>query len=189
MPSSSQPNLPEPAGRRALFLYVVAWAAAGIAVAVLLLTLLRRDDEQVSVAPVEETELAVAARRGGCELRTGRRNAGLRPPVAGPRARPVAAGIYRTDQPESHLVGALRRGIVVIHYRPGLVEDRVDELHDLQRAQPRGTIVAPNARMPYALATTAWGRLLGCRAVGDETIDAVQLFRGRFVGGGPDSPP
>ena len=53
---------------------------------------------------------------------------------------------------------------------------------------PAGTILAPNGtRMPYALAVTAYRRLLGCPRVTPATLDAVQLFRGRFVGGGPEA--
>ena len=33
---------------------------------------------------------------------------------------------------------------------------------------------------------TAWRRLLGCSRFGGGTIDAIRLFRGRFIGTGPD---
>jgi hypothetical protein len=34
---------------------------------------------------------------------------------------------------------------------------------------------------------TAYRRLLGCRELSQPSIDAIQLFRGRFVGSGPDT--
>jgi hypothetical protein len=46
--------------------------------------------------------------------------------------------------------------------------------------------VTPNEDMPYLVAVVTWRRLLGCRTVSDVTTDAVQLFRGRYLGSGPD---
>jgi hypothetical protein len=81
----------------------------------------------------------------------------------------------------------MRHGIVVIQYRPGLSAGLLDVLTALQSAVPKGTIVAPNAtRMPYEVAATAWRRVLGCPRLDATTIDAVRLFRGRFVGSTPD---
>jgi hypothetical protein len=41
--------------------------------------------------------------------------------------------------------------------------------------------------MPFAVAVTAYRRLLGCRDLNQSSVDAIQLFRGRFVGSGPDA--
>lgn len=170
-------------------LYVAGWLALGTLVAAALLFVLRgSDDGQDALPPVRHTQLSVAAQQAGCELRAGARHRPGEPPVAGGRARPAAARFYESAPSERALVGALRRGVVVISYRPDVPPQQRELLRALQRVLPRGTIVAPNDRMPYAIAVTAWHRLLGCRRIGPQTLDALRLFRGRFVGAGPDSP-
>ncbi|MFP5363489.1 MAG: DUF3105 domain-containing protein [Thermoleophilia bacterium] len=173
----------------AITLYVVVWLATGFAAAAILLLVLRDgDDGKASLPPVQQTALRVAAQRAGCELRAGGGQRRDEPPVAGGPAAPAAPGFYGSAPPRSAIVGALRRGIVVISYRPDITREQRALLRALQDAVPRGTIVAPNEAMPFAIAVTAWRRLLGCRRAGPETIDALRLFRGRFVGEGPDSP-
>lgn len=143
-------------------------------------------DEEVSLPPVRQTELSEAAVAAGCELRSDRPGQRVVPPIVGPRAAAARPGVYSRPIGTSALVGAMRRGTIVIHYRLPLDEDRVEQLQKLQEAVPVGTIVAPNQGMRYAIAVTAWRRLLGCRRFAGATIDAVRLFRGRFIGSGPD---
>jgi len=179
-----------PAGRRALLGYAFAWAAAGALVAGLLLAALAgRDGGEGTVAlpPVRETELVRAAERAGCELRRGS-GGDEQPPVDGPRGAPARPGSYDRPLPVPALVGALARGTVVISHRPDLPPERRALLEALQRAVPDGTIVAPNPRMRFLVAISAWRRRLGCRALDARTLDALRLFRGRFLGAGPDSP-
>ena len=178
--------------RRALTLYVVGWLAAGAVVAAGLLLAVGSGDERnadVSLPPVRQTELRVAAASAGCVLRAGPSRRRDEPPVEGGPAPPAAAGYYESAPPAAaRLVGAMRRGVVVISYRPDVAQEHRDRLRALQRAVPEGTIVAPDAGMRFAIAVTAWRRLLGCRRIGAGTLDALRLFRGRFVGSGPDSP-
>jgi len=184
-PTNSGPL--RPAGRRALAAYVLGWALTGAIAAVLVVTLLRGGGgDDVTLPPVRETELSRAAQRAGCELRDG----SLRdePVTDGRPARPARAGFYDEPRPASELAGALRRGIVVISFRRDLPEDRREQLEVVQRAVPAGTIVVRNDRMRYTLAISAYRRRLGCRRVMASTLDAVRLFRGRYVGSGPDSP-
>jgi len=143
-------------------------------------------EEEVSLPPVRQTELTEAATAAGCELRGNRPADPRGPAVDGPRAAPAAPGVYSRPVSGGALVGAIRRGTIVIHYRPPLAEDRVDQLEELQKAVPVGTIVTPNEGMRYVLAVTAWRRLLGCRRFDGGTVDAIRLFRGRFIGSGPD---
>jgi hypothetical protein len=167
--------------------YLAAWlVGAATIVAVLLVVLDTGEPEEVSVPPVQETKLADAARHADCELRHARRGERLNPPVMGglgaPPARP---GIYREPPPTSTLLAALREGVVVIHFRD-LEGADLELLETLQEALPDGTIVAPNnTGMPYAVAVTAYRRLLGCRTFNRSSADAIQLFRGRFVGSEP----
>lgn len=143
-------------------------------------------DEEVSLPPVRQTELREAAVAAGCELREDRPGLRLAPPVVGPRASAARPGVYSRPIATRALVGAIRTGTIVILYRPPLPEDRVEQLEEIQQAVPGGTIVAPSRGMRYGLAVTAWRRLLGCRRFDGRTIDAVRLFRGRFIGSGPD---
>jgi hypothetical protein len=77
--------------------------------------------------------------------------------------------------------------VIVVQFRD-LESDDVDLLHDFQQALPDGTIVVPNdTDMPFAVAVTAYRRLLGCTELNQSSVDAIQLFRGRFVGSGPDA--
>jgi len=154
---------------------------------VLAVVLLRDAPDDVALPPVIETRLERAAASARCELRGAR---AANPPVAGPaRGAPAAPGVYDEPLPVPRLIGALRAGTIVIQYRSDLPDALRDDLERVQAALPRGTVVAPSAtRMRYAVAVTAWQRLLGCPRFGRRSIDAVRLFRGRFVGSGPDAP-
>ena len=147
------------------------------------------EDEPVALPPVRQTELDLAAKDAGCELRRTREPEGLNPPVTGPGGvTPARPGFYEEQPAVSSLIAAIRRGIVVIHFRGGLDGSRIDELRALQEAVPSGTIVTQNATgMPYVVAVTAYRRLLGCPRFTDATLDAIRLFRGRRLGSGPDT--
>jgi hypothetical protein len=176
--------------RRALAAYVAAWLVAASAVATLvILALGGGEPDAVTLPPVEETALERAAFAAGCELRRARPRQQLNPPVSGPPSARAARGGFYEDAPEQDaLVSALRRGVIVIQFRTDVDQDRLDELRALQEALPAGTIVTPNATgMPYEVAVTAYRRLLGCGHLTDASLDAVQLFRGRYVGSGPDA--
>jgi hypothetical protein len=83
-------------------------------------------------------------------------------------------------------VAALRRGVIVIHFSGDLGGERVDDLRRIQEAAPNGTIVTPNSTMSFEVAATAYRRLLGCPRATDAAMEAALLFRGRFLGSGPD---
>ena len=173
---------------RALLAYVATWLAVGAAVAGALIVLLADGERGVALPPVQQTELAVAADRAGCRLRRGPQRAWERPPVEGPKGAAARPAAYTEPVARHALVAAMRAGTVVVHYRPGLAERDVEALEGVREAVPRGTILVPNEDMPYAVAATAWRRLLGCRRIDRATIDAIQLFRGRYVGQGPEAP-
>ena len=174
-------------GRHALLRYVAVWLAGGALVAAALVAVIA-DDEAVTLPPVKQTRLETAARDARCELRRVRPGETIDPPVVGPRVAPaLAAGVYDEPPATGSVVAALREGSIVVHYRLGLDEDRVEQLEELQHAVPDGTIVVPTrARTRYEVAVTAWRRLLGCAHFEGSAIDALRLFRGRFIGRGPD---
>jgi hypothetical protein len=175
-------------GRGALARYIAAWTAGGACVALLLVVLLRdRSPETVSLPPVERTQLRAAAAAAGCDLRRARPGERLNPPVDGaPGSRPAAAGVYDEPPETAALLAAIRRGIVVVHFRAGLDDVVVEELRVIQRGIPAGTIVTANTTgMRYAVAAAAYRRLLGCPRFTPAARDALRLFHGRFVGSGP----
>jgi Protein of unknown function (DUF3105) len=171
-------------------MYVIAWAVAAAVVAVAaVLVLDRGGPDTVSLPPVEETELSRAARAAGCQLRRERRGERLNPPVSGAvGAAPARAGVYEDAPATGSLVAALRHGVIVIHVRRELDGGQLDELRTIQAAAPNGTIVTPNETgMRFELGVTAYRRLLACNQVNDASIDALLLFRGRYLGSGPDA--
>lgn len=170
--------------------YALAWlVAAAVAVGVVFAVFGGDDADTVSVPPVRETELPQAAGQGRCQLRAAAAGERLNPPVDGPHGvAPARPGFYEEPVASAALTAAVRHGIVVIQFRAGLDGERLDELKRLQEAAPTGTIVAPNdTGMRFELAVTAYRRLLGCPRFTERALDAVQLFRGRFVGSGPES--
>jgi Protein of unknown function (DUF3105) len=175
---------------RAVAAYAAVWAVAAALVVASAVALRGADGpERVSLPPVEHVELADAARAAGCELRRQRRGERLNPPVAGPpRAAPARAGVYERPPAVPALVAALRRGVIVVHVRGEVDDGRLAELRAIHAAAPNGTIVTPNATgMRFEIGAAAYGRLLGCARLTDESIEALQLFRGRYLGSGPDA--
>jgi hypothetical protein len=174
--------------RLATLAYAAAWlAAAALIVGVLLVVLDSGEPKEVTLPPVHETELTDAVARAGCELHRADPDERLNPPVAGgDGASPARPGFYEESVDATSLLAAMREGMIVIQFRD-LGSSDLDLLRELQEAVPDGTIVAPNdTGMPFVVAVTAYRRLLGCRTLNLFAADAIQLFRGRFVGSGPD---
>ena len=171
--------------------YAVVWLVAAAVVVGVVFAIFGGDDaDTVSVPPVRETELVDAAGHGRCQVRTAAAGEQLNPPVDGPAGRPAAPGFYDKPVASALLTAAVRRGTIVIQFRAGLDDESLAPLKALQAAVPEGTIVAPNATgMKFQLAVVAYRRLLVCPRFTSRALDAVQLFRGRYLGAGPDSPP
>jgi len=180
----------EATSRRGLLLYAAVWlVAAAAAVGIVFAAFGGEDADTVSVPPLRETELVTAAGESRCVLRRADAGEQLNPPVDGPAGgQTVKGGFYDKPVSTDHLTSAVRRGIIVIQFRDGLSDHDIDALKTLQKAVPEGTIVAPNGtRMPFEIAVVAYRRLLGCPRFTTQSLEAVQLFRGRFMGSGPDS--
>lgn len=167
--------------------YALGWLVVGTVGAVAIIALLggfADETDQVMLPPVRETQLETAAMRAGCRLVRARPRERLNPAVDGPAGSlPAAAGVYDRAPVGEAVAGAVRRGIVVFHYRGDLADGYVEQLRALQRVVPAGTIVTPNeSGMPFAFAATAYRRLLGCARFTPKAIDAARLFRGRYLG-------
>lgn len=150
--------------------------------------------------------LARVAAAAGCELRTGLRDEGADHLAPGDPAPsygtdpatsgdhdpvPIADGAYLEAPPEPGLVHSLEHGRVVIHYDPGLPEPTQLALKGLFDDDPRGMLLVPDPEMPYAVAATAWRRLLGCESAAGRAAlaEALVAFRDEFRGKGPERIP
>ncbi len=167
-----------------------------------------RDVRPAAVPPWREHDLARAARTAGCVLRAPRSEGRghttdpvryrSNPPTSG-RHFPVPAldGIYPAGRApsEERQVHALEHGRVIVQYRPGSQPAVVRRLETVVAERLDGVsgyktlLVENGTRMPYAVAATAWGHLLGCPAWSSRTLDAIRDFRVRWVDRGPETFP
>jgi hypothetical protein len=173
--------------RGALVRYALAWVTTGGVVAALALAVVG----QLGRDPVRGRSDPIASVTGdGCVLAQprGLQERVSRPPVSGPPAPPAADGIHRTALPRRNLIGSLRRGAVVVQYQPSLDQPAVEALRAAFTAErPRRVLVPDATGMPFAVASTAWGRVLGCSKVDADVVRALRAFAARYAGGGPDS--
>jgi hypothetical protein len=150
----------------------------------------------------QETDLFTVAREAGCVLRNpvieGRTHVPpdqdveykVNPPTSGNHdPNPAGDGVYSqppTQATTKNFVHTLEHGRIIIQYDPGLDKQRIDQLGGLFNDDPYHMVLMPNRRMPYAVAVTAWGHLLGCKKVEDRTFDAIRAFRDRYRDQGPE---
>ena len=83
----------------------------------------------------------------------------------------------------------LEHGRIEIQYDPLAAEARIDQLGGLFNEDPYHMVLFPNTQMPYKVAATAWGHLIGCKKVTDQTFDALRAFRDRYRDQGPETVP
>jgi hypothetical protein len=174
--------------RRALVRYAATWLVAGVAVALLVVGVLRQTDGQPG--PRRAVDALAHVTASGCVLEDprGRPADVSRPPVAGPPGRPVGDGLYSRPIARRRLIGALRRGVVVIQYEQRLAATDVGRLHTAFADPLPRRIVAPDGTgMTFKVAGTAWGRVIGCSKLDAGVIDALQRIAERYAGHGPDS--
>lgn len=150
--------------------------------------------------------LKAAAAAAGCTLRLGLRDEGndhlepgdpeprygTNPPTSGPHdLSPLADGAYRETPPAVNSVHSLEHGRIAIQYDPALPEAQQLLLKGVFDADPDGIVMFPNPQMPFDVAVTAWGDLMGCEQVADPAAvaAAVVAFRNRFRGEGPEAVP
>ena len=157
--------------------------------------------------PVKIRTLPAAAKAAGCTL--------ANPPVLGHlhEEREFTAADYNSNPPTSGnhfpayyndgkyapgttpnlgmLVHTLEHGRIDLQYKPGTpaatvsrletVYDELDAYHML--------LFENGTDMPYAVAATAWGHLLGCPTMNDKVFDAVRAFRKNYVDKGLETIP
>lgn len=159
--------------------------------------------------PVQQTnDVRAAAKAAGCVLR--------HPPIEGREhsTKQFTAKDYKTNPPTSGthhpqwyqdgiyapgdtpnvgmLVHTLEHGRINLQYRPGTPKRTVAELEALMAEQGNGyhmLLFQNGTGMPYAVAATAWGQLLGCPDMNPKVFDALRTFRERYIDKGPEAVP
>ena len=102
---------------------------------------------------------------------------------------PTADGVFAEEPNQRNLVHTMEHGRVEIFYTPSLEKRRKDQLGGLFNEDPYHMVLSPDTDMRYAVAATAWGHVLGCRRVKNETFDALRAFRDRYRDKGPEQVP
>lgn len=153
-------------------------------------------DNRVGMEPpaFQEQNLKASARAADCELRLRLRlpeegdehipasapepSYKTNPPTSGDHVEEQQAdGAYRETPRPVSVVHSLEHGRLAIQYRPDLPEHAQLELIGLFDTMHGGTLLFPNADMPYLVAATAWANLLACpRYQGAETLMALGAF-------------
>jgi hypothetical protein len=112
------------------------------------------------------------------------------PPTSGPHhERAAADGAWEVSPPVPALVHSLEHGRIVMWHRKG-DEDAMKALRKVGNEDSSKMILTPNTtEMPYRIAASAWGHLLGCNELNDESLDAVRAFRDAYRGKGPELVP
>lgn len=176
-----------PTSRTALIRYVLIWAMLGVVAVAVGLSLIRATDERSHRRAADPIATVIAS---GCVLTRpeGRQLRHTRPAVTGPRSVPAAAGVHAAAPSRERLVGALRHGLVVVQYQPGVPAPVSRALGALPAREHLPLVLTPDrSGMPFAVAATAWDRLLGCSRVNARVVDALRTFATRYSGTGPDA--
>lgn len=174
--------------RHALLRYAAFWIVAGLIAAVVVVVGLRQAEGDPPARRAADPLAQVVA--SGCVLEDPRgRSADVsRPPVGGPPSRPLADGFYDEPQPRQRLIGALRRGVVVVQYERRLPAEQVQILEEaFASTSPRRVVLPDASGMTFKVAATAWGRVIGCSKLDRRVADALRRFAQRYAGKGPDA--
>jgi hypothetical protein len=159
----------------------------------------------VKIPAPKEKDLDKAAKAAGCVL--------LNPPIEG-RSHVTSKVTYKTNPPSSgnhnpepaldgiydpgntpepeHFVHALEHGRIEVQYKPGTPKAEIAQLETVVSEEFNGKaayktlLFQNNTKMPYAVAATAWGHILGCKTFDDGVFDAIRDFRAKWVDQGPE---
>jgi uncharacterized protein DUF3105 len=90
------------------------------------------------------------------------------------------------------LVHPLEHGRIEIQYKPGTPAHTEKQLEALYAQMDQGyhmLLFQNTTNMPFAVAATAWGHLLGCPRMNDRVFDAIRTFRAAYIDKGPEIVP
>jgi hypothetical protein len=144
------------------------------------------------------SSLPEAAKAANCKLSNppiegrqhvlGKVKYGTNPPTSGNHnPLPANDGAYGKAPGITHLVHALEHGRVEYQFDPSIGKRRIGQLRGLFDEDPYHAILTPNnTKMPYEVAGVAWGHLLGCKRISNQTFDALRAFKVRYQDKGPE---
>jgi hypothetical protein len=158
--------------------------------------------------PVKIKTLPAAAKAAGCTLQhppdQGVRHVARKFTEADYNSNPPTSGTHFPDWYEDGkyapgttpelgmLVHALEHGRIEIQYKPGTPAATVGRLEKLVDETDSGyhiLLFENTTKMPYEVAATAWGHLLGCKHMNDKVYDALRAFHADYVDKGPEKAP
>ncbi|MGD9734145.1 MAG: DUF3105 domain-containing protein [Solirubrobacterales bacterium] len=163
-------------------------------------------DERYGIEPppVEQADLHLAATAAGCEVRAklpieGRSHLPEDSPAPKYSSNPATSGNHvlppyqqadgayaETPQPVS-VVHSLEHGRIAVQYSSELPEEDQRALRGVYDNAYSAALLFPNDRMPYEVAVSSWGELLGCFSYqGQATLDAIRAFGARYQGTAPE---
>jgi hypothetical protein len=160
------------------------------------------------IPAVQETDLKKAAAAAGCELKD--------PPVEGNshETKNFQASDYKTNPPTSGnhnpdwyqdgeynpgntprlgmIVHPLEHGRIELQYKKGTPQQTVRQLETLFNSLSNGyhmLLFENTTNMPYAVAATAWGHMIGCPTANPKIFDALRAFHESYIDKGPEVVP
>jgi hypothetical protein len=162
----------------------------------------------VKLPPQRTTSLTTAAKAAGCVVRN--------VPIEGAthETKNFKESDYKTNPPTSGnhnpdwyqdgiynpgttprlgmLVHPLEHGRIEVQYKPGTPKNVEQQLESFFSEEDQGyhmLLFQNTTNMPYQVAATAWGHLLGCPEMNDRVFDALRTFRSAWIDQGPEKVP
>jgi hypothetical protein len=151
-----------------------------------------------SIPKQKIADLNAAVKAAGCTMKSPK-NEGAghttkpqtyksQPPTSGSHnPTPAHDAAYLESPGNEHLVHALEHGRVIYWFKsttPASVRGALKKLYDEDN---KLVVLAPDtAPMPYAVAVSSWGKLVGCQRYNDKVPDAFRAFRDAYRLKGPE---
>lgn len=116
------------------------------------------------------------------------------PPTSGTHSEntPNDGAYLENPPPVQQLLHSLEHGRVIYQWDPKkIAKEQIGSLEHLYEDEPTRLIIAPNETgMPFAIAATAWGHLLGCDEIKfPETYELLRTFHATWQDRGPEKVP
>lgn len=175
-------NSPRRGVPAAVVRYAVAWVAGTALIAVAIVALLRASER--TGPPHPAPALLPASRAAQCNLAAvnGPDELSRVLPAVGNASRIAATpGVYADVPAATRQLAALRRGLVVIHYRASIPRAAVTGLVRLYDEDRSRVVLVAHRHLDVAVAATAWRRRLTCEAFDGRVVQALRTFRQRLA--------
>jgi hypothetical protein len=164
--------------------------------------------DTAAIPEVKETDLKKAAAAASCTLQD--------PPIEGNshEDKDFTEADYKTNPPTSGnhnpvwyqdgeyepgdtpklgmIVHPLEHGRIELQYAKGTPDHTVQQLRALFKEESNGyhmLLFENTTNMPFAVAATAWGHLIGCKTMNDKVFDALRAFHEAYINKGPEVVP